>query len=176
MASYLINKLNKRSDFREQLFMQFLHKIRADGVDENSVESISLKFQQANNILTQKVKDKFNINTGKYSELLDFKFIQSRRLYNVGELFVLLLISLLLIGITTVYRDNNFLYDSYAFIVNTAVVFTLAQVIRRMFFSEYEQQASKNIVSMLFLIVIIIAIMILFLSKHHFILSSYAKI
>ena len=176
MVGYLISKLNERSNFRERLFMQFLHKIRADGVDEWAVESISAKFQQANNRLTDKVKDelsKFNINTGKYSELLDFKFIQNRRLYNVGELFVLLLISLLLIGITTVYRDNSFLYDSYAFIVNTAVVFTLAQVVERMFFSEYEQQTPKNIlmkntVSMLFLIVLIIAIVILFSSKHNF--------
>ena len=176
MIGYLINKLNERSNFREKLFMQFLHKIRGDGVDEWAVESISAKFQQANNRLTDKVKDelsKFNINTGKYSELLDFKFIQNRRLYNVGELFVLLLISLLLIGITTVYRDNSFLYDSYAFIVNTAVVFTLAQVVERMFFSEYEQQTPKNIlmkntVSMLFLIVLIIAIVILFSSKHNF--------
>ena len=176
MIGYLISKLNERSNFRERLFMQFLHKIRGDGVDEWAVESISAKFQQANNRLTDKVKDellKFNINTGKYSELLDFKFIQNRRLYNVGELFVLLLISLLLIGITTVYRDNSFLYDSYAFIVNTAVVFTLAQVVERMFFSEYEQQTPKNIlmkntVSMLFLIVLIIAIVILFSSKHNF--------
>ena len=177
MIGYLINKLNQRSDFRERLFMQFLHKIRADGVDEWAIESISAKFQQANNRLTDKVKDelsKFNINTGKYSELLDFKFIQNRRLYNVGELFVLLLISLLLIGITTVYRDNSFLYDSYAFIVNTAVVFTLAQVVERMFFSEYQQHKTmqnifmENIIGMVFLAILIITIIILFLSKHNF--------
>lgn len=176
MVGYLISKLNERSNFREQLFMQFLHKIRADGLAETTIKSIANKFQQSNNRVTENVRKKLmdcGIDTTKYSELLDFEFIQNRRLYNIGELFVLLLISLLLISITILYRDNNFLYDSYAFIINTAVIFTLAQVIERMFFSEYKIQASnnifvENIISMIFLITLIIAIVVLFLSKYNF--------
>jgi len=177
MVGYLINKLNERNNFREQLFMRFLHKIRADGVDEHDIEKISATFQQANNRLTDKVSaqlDGLEIKREKYSELLDFKFIQNRQLYNVGELFVLLLISLLLIGITTVYRENGFLYDSYSLIVNTAVVFTLAQVIEKMFFSEYQTRTPgrnifmENVVGVLFLMILIVVIIILFLSKHNF--------
>ena len=177
MVGYLINKLNERNNFREQLFMRFLHKIRDDGVDEHNIEKISATFQQANNRLTDKVSaqlDGLEIKREKYSELLDFKFIQNRQLYNVGELFVLLLISLLLIGITTVYRENGFLYDSYSLIVNTAVVFTLAQVIEKMFFSEYQTRTPgrnifmENVVGVLFLMILIVVIIILFLSKHNF--------
>ncbi len=178
MVGYLISKLNERSNFREQLFMQFLHKARADGVDEKTIEAVSEKFQQANNRLTDEVKNelqKFSISTTKYSELLDFKFIQNRRLYNAGELFVLLMVSVLLIGITTLYRDNSFLYDGYAFIINTAVVFTLAQVVERMFFSDYGRHKSKqdnyrSITGIAFLTLLIIAIIILFFSKHNFVL------
>ncbi|SMN12222.1 hypothetical protein SPBRAN_435 [uncultured Candidatus Thioglobus sp.] len=179
MVGYLITKLNERGAFREQLFMRFLHKLRAEGVSEEQVESLSGKFQQANNRLTDQVEIKLaelKIETSAYSELLDFKFIQNRRLYNAGELFVLLLVSLLLIGITTLYRDNNFLYDSYAFIINTAVIFTLAQVVERMFFSEYQtHKTSKNnitesIVAMAFLTILIMAIIALFLSKYGFVI------
>ncbi len=178
MVGYLINKPSGRSNFRQQLFMRFLHKARADGTDEKAIESISAKFQQSNNRLSDKVKNelqKFTIDIEKYSELLDFKFIQNRRLYNTGELFVLLMVSLLLIGITTLYRTDNFLYDSYAFIINTAVIFTLAQVAERMFFSGYTRNKSKrdnhrSIAGIAVLTLLIIAIIVLFFSKHNFIL------
>ncbi len=69
MVGYLINKLNERSNFREQLFMRFLHKARANGTDEKAIESISVKFQQSNNRLTDKVKNIINYPSQKYEQL-----------------------------------------------------------------------------------------------------------
>ena len=177
MLGYALTKLNARSDFREQLFMKFLHKIRADGLNENIILEISTAFQQANARLTdtvEKVLKKHSINVDKYSELSDFKFIKNRYLYNIGELFVLLLISLLLLGITTFYRENNFLYDTYAFIINTAIIFTLAQIIEKIFFSEYSKNKNihsvlvDNIIGIAFLTILTISIVFLFLTKHNY--------
>ncbi|SMM99455.1 hypothetical protein SPONN_597 [uncultured Candidatus Thioglobus sp.] len=178
MVGYLITKLNERGRFREALFMRFLHKLRDKEISEEFIDSLSAIFQQSNNRITDKVKIKLSelqIQTQDYKELLDFKFIQNRRLYNAGELFVLLLVSLLLIGITITYRENNFLYDTYAFIINIAVVFTLAQVIERMFFSDYQNNKSskeafkEGSVGMASLTILIVAIIVLFLSKHGFV-------
>ncbi|SMM97620.1 hypothetical protein SPONL_739 [uncultured Candidatus Thioglobus sp.] len=177
MIGYALTKINARIDFREQLFMRFLCKVKEDGFNQDVISKISTAFQQSNSRLTNTVEKVLigqGIDIDKYGELDNFKFIKSRNLYNIGELFVLFLISLLLLGITIFYRENNFLYDTYAFIINTAVIFTLVQVLERIFFNEYSENVKiyniliDTIIGIVFLIVLTVSIVFLFLIKHNY--------
>ena len=184
MVGHLMAKINARATHSDQLFMSFLNRLE-QGNDkhgkihvDSAIDRLSYAFQKANNQITIDIKailKEYNINFNLYPELRGLALIQKRKLYSIGELFIIILISMLLIGITILYKHNNFLYDSYTFIIGVAVIFTLSQIIEKMFFSDHvlkkmpeEQESNSTIVSALFLVITTIAIVLLFLGKHEF--------
>jgi len=183
---YLKAKIDKSNNYRDQLFMSFLKSLKnSNELHKNlihgAIKELSSAFQQSNSHISEsvtKVINKYKINTNQYTELQDFNFISLRKRFSTGELFVLTLTSILLLLITILYKQNNFLYDVYAFIISVSVVFTLSQVIEMSFFGEYSKksqtgkQIHNNLIVIGVLLVLMITIILLFLAKHNFIITT----
>ncbi len=106
------------SNFTRQLFISFSHKVpppnKAKGKPKKSTQS-----PLSNS--TQKTL-----------------------LRNFTKLLALLLISIPLITLIILYRDNTFLYDAFALLTTTVVVFTLALAIEKMFYTAPNPKFNKT--------------------------------
>ena len=174
MVGHIMVRLAERAGFREEKFSSFLYAAKSAGkVDAAFVNRIAKMFKASNSLLTREIYRlirRQGIGRYDYEELHALAYIKGRRYINIGELFVLCIISLLIVGITTFYREDSFLFNAYALIVNVSVVFTLLQVVDRIGFSEYGGgkiiTAADNKLGIAMLCVLIAALTVLFLYKH----------